>query len=356
MICAPIQRGSRIFGPRVLSLTLLGLAIVLPMYSRAQSDSVPLTDVRAHTYFDRARSLSGLRVKGAPPFHMKGSFEAMGSAELIGRGTYEETWISPTEWRREVTLKGEAVVESRNGDTIYRKFKGAYAPRRCDELLDVMSIWLPFETRGDSDDSDWHVVEAPLSGVPLIRISRGHIDDRDKPDTETIMYYFDPTTGLLRAYFDMAEIAVFNGFQQFNSVQVPRRISVAEYGQQILQLNVDVLESASTLAVNSFTVDGAQKWPADFEEGTAVSMTPPKAVKQVKPQYPDNARLRNVHQKVLCTATIDRHGHVRGVTFQGDADPALQSAVREAIFQWEFTPATVKGRPAPLSMRFAFEF
>jgi hypothetical protein len=60
--------------------------------------------------FDRMRAAGDLRLEGAPAFHMKANFH---SEDGSAKGTYEETWISPEKWRREVKLNDTTVLEVR---------------------------------------------------------------------------------------------------------------------------------------------------------------------------------------------------------------------------------------------------
>ena len=67
----------------------------------------------ATEWFQRADDQMYLRAPGSTPFHMKVAFRALPSIVLdkeessqiiSGDGTYEETWVAPKRWRREVTL------------------------------------------------------------------------------------------------------------------------------------------------------------------------------------------------------------------------------------------------------------
>jgi hypothetical protein len=60
-------------------------------------------------WFQRAGEQRNLRLPGSTPFHLKVTFRAFPGLELLppgkeqiltGDGVYEETWLSPYEWRR----------------------------------------------------------------------------------------------------------------------------------------------------------------------------------------------------------------------------------------------------------------
>jgi len=67
-------------------------------------------------WFQLAKEQMDLRMPGSASFRMKVTFHAFPGVEFLnlkekpqivnGDGLYEETWLSPHEWRREVTLGG----------------------------------------------------------------------------------------------------------------------------------------------------------------------------------------------------------------------------------------------------------
>src|SRR5271170_6463978 len=105
---------SRIFRS---SCFLFFACLMFPM--AAQTDGADPKD--ATGWFQRASDQMNLRVFGAAPFHMKVVFTALPGLELLdkkkkpqiitGDGVYEETWIAPHHWRREVSLGSYHAVE-----------------------------------------------------------------------------------------------------------------------------------------------------------------------------------------------------------------------------------------------------
>jgi outer membrane biosynthesis protein TonB len=306
-------------------------------------------------FFDKAREVNDIRLKGSPPFHLKASFEATGEADVTGKGTYEETWISPAQWRREASINGHTVVETRNDDLRYRQFEGDYAARRIDNAIDVIGAPLP----GDNDDffleSDWHIGESKIGSVPLMRAWHGYINDQGQADVNTVMYYFSPENGMLRAHVSFSELVVFNEFSTFAGKQVPRHISVGQGRNTILDIKLDMLEAATPQEETFFILPGVKSWSLDDDESGS-QLSPPKPIKQVKPAYPDQARHLNIHQKLSCVVSVDATGHPRTIEFQGDYNEYLKAALAQAVMRWEFQPGIVKGRPVSFPFRMDFQF
>jgi hypothetical protein len=89
---------------------------------------------------------------GSEPFHMKVTFHAYpgidfakpGKSTIVtGEGTYEETWLSPEKWRREVTFGAYHAVEVRADGA--RKFQASsdYEPSRVLMMLRALLIPIP---------------------------------------------------------------------------------------------------------------------------------------------------------------------------------------------------------------------
>ena len=85
----------------VLPIALLtSLAISL----LAQEPPKPTVQERAEALLDRARQLSDIRAKDAPALRLKATFSFTGDNLDPVEGTFTETWVSDTQWRRETVV------------------------------------------------------------------------------------------------------------------------------------------------------------------------------------------------------------------------------------------------------------
>jgi protein TonB len=72
--------------------------------------------------------------------------------------------------------------------------------------------------------------------------------------------------------------------------------------------------------------------------------SPPRVIKQVKPQYPQDAFVKKIEGTVLIEALIDSQGRVaRARVIQ--SVPQLDAAALQAAYGWMFQPAVKHGRP-----------
>ncbi len=72
--------------------------------------------------------------------------------------------------------------------------------------------------------------------------------------------------------------------------------------------------------------------------------SPPRVIKQARPQYPQDAFVKKIEGTVLIEALVDAQGRVaRARVIQ--SVPLLDAAALQAVYQWVFQPAVKHGRP-----------
>jgi len=70
------------------------------------------------------------------------------------------------------------------------------------------------------------------------------------------------------------------------------------------------------------------------------------ATKQVMPSYPEDAALESRFSWVRVSVLVDEDGHVISTRARaGNRNPIIEQRAVEAARQWEFTPATIDGKP-----------
>jgi len=83
---------------------------------------------------------------------------------------------------------------------------------------------------------------------------------------------------------------------------------------------------------------------------------PPKLLKFVPAQYPESAREAQLEGSVELLMELDSQGKVSKVDVVSSPDPALSKAAVEAARQFAFSPAEVDNKPAPIRIRYAYNF
>jgi TonB family protein len=83
---------------------------------------------------------------------------------------------------------------------------------------------------------------------------------------------------------------------------------------------------------------------------------PPALVKFVPARYPAEAQRRGVAGTVELELELGADGTVRKASVLSAPDPALARAASEAARGFRFSPAEVDGKPAPVRLRYAYNF
>jgi hypothetical protein len=74
------------------------------VFALLRSSSAPDVQSRAQALLQHARELSDIRATGAPAFHLTATFSFVGDDLETTQGTYTETWVSDSQWRREIVV------------------------------------------------------------------------------------------------------------------------------------------------------------------------------------------------------------------------------------------------------------
>lgn len=83
---------------------------------------------------------------------------------------------------------------------------------------------------------------------------------------------------------------------------------------------------------------------------------PPRLLRDVKPDYTDDARRRGVQGEVELEIVIGRDGRVRSVRITRSLDRGLDQQAVDAVRRWQFAPATRRGQPVDIVVEVAVEF
>lgn len=91
-----------------------------------------------------------------------------------------------------------------------------------------------------------------------------------------------------------------------------------------------------------------------YRPGSGVE--PPRLLKEVRAQYSDNARRANLEGEVELEIVIRRDGTVGDVKVLKGLGMGLNEQAIQAVRQWRFAPARMKGAPVDVIVEVAVEF
>lgn len=82
----------------------------------------------------------------------------------------------------------------------------------------------------------------------------------------------------------------------------------------------------------------------------------PKLVRFVEAPFPESERAAGAGASVVLEILISAQGKVDAARVISPASPAFDSAALEAVKQFEFEPAEIDGKPAPIKIQYRYEF
>jgi periplasmic protein TonB len=91
-----------------------------------------------------------------------------------------------------------------------------------------------------------------------------------------------------------------------------------------------------------------------YRPGSGVS--PPRLLREVRADYTDAARRANITGEVLLEIVVRRDGTVGDIRMLRRLDAGLDQRAVQAVRQWRFAPATLKGVPVDVIVEVAVEF
>jgi TonB family protein len=307
-------------------------------------DAISFTD-----HIKKSRELSEPRTDGATPFSLHATFKTADGSS----GTYDETWVSSTKWRREAKLGGVSVLQTQLGDNYYRKVAGADSvPPQLTVLLAAVSDPFP-DKQYTIYESDWGQSAVQFAGVDTVRVARGRVDAQNQP-VDGSAFWFDPD-GLMLGAFNDSTTVTYSRFEPWEGKRVPRTFEFKQNGNITMTYSIDRLEAApsdgATVQDSTFVIEGVEPTTGELAKLQAAGIVRPTPLRKVAPADPHAG-----HGTVIVIVRIDDRGHVTGAGVQQSGGQALDAAALAAAKQWEFSPGLNNGKPSGsfFVIRFAF--
>lgn len=305
-------------------------------------------------FFSRARQLSDLEAAGIP-FHLKATYIATGDAEFTGNGTIEEWWQSKDLWRKEATLGSYHLIRIANGGRPISYTTSAYVPLRLRQAVHAVPVVLPSET---SAAGDWRLAHKKLGEVNLIILSKPYTLDASNSKVEVIEANYFTTEGVLRIHLNGDITTLYNNFQAFQGLLIPRKIDVAFGTNRWVAMTIDLLEKLKQDKQEMLLAPSLPQNPLSSKSDSTVAsgLMPPKLDHGLPPRYPEAAKQNHVQGTVVIGASIGENGKVREPYLLSSAGQVLNDAAMDAVRKYQYKPATLGGKPISSEMTISTNF
>jgi len=212
----------------------------------------------ARTYFERGRKASFLAAGATSPYHLRAEFQT-GTKDGVQTGRYEDTWISPTEWRREAWFGSSHLVKSQSGDKRYVAAEG----NESNMLRMVMLLLEPIPAEDTMTESDWRIRRDSVDGVKAIRVFRGPEGPNGELEPgKSQGYWFDELGHLVKCYTSGFEVRP-SVDEDYNGVRVAQRIDVFKDGKLGMRITIKEIGPTDQAAAKDFKMKG-HDWQRAF--------------------------------------------------------------------------------------------
>lgn len=330
------------------------LILALSALAAAQSD-VPAAEPQTPTaWFRRADDLTNLRLPGSAPFHMKVVFHALPGMEfrqpgepgvLTGDGSYEETWLSPDQWRREITFGDWHAIEVRSHGVRKIQEVSDYEPSRVLMLLTALLNPIPRDLVSPEIESarpKWKLRRVTVGGTELVRLSYTRHSDKLPASTE---YDLAPN-GLPRSVTVAGLLTSWQNDTLFAGKQVPQVIVVRAGIHTLVAASV-AITPASQVDLAQFQLPGPSADPAStLRPLLYYDVVPPSILPSTLSV--DSMAITNVTGR----AVVDRRGIPHEIEALSPVFPVVGREWTAAIRKQRFRPATIDGVPCEFAATF----
>jgi hypothetical protein len=306
-----------------LLLPFISLSTQAQTPATAQTAPEPKTSVE---WFQRARDQLNLRMPGCKPFHMKVTFHAFPGVELLDRGkkpeiltgdgVYEETWVDPNHWRRQVTLAPYDAVEVESDKGRKMQASSDYEPSRVLMLLNALVYPIPRnfasrEFRGEGA-SGWAIDHLSKGDATLVRV--GMSFGRDSVRTNDVFYFLPDGLLVLRNIFGLT--TSWENDILFAGKVVPQQLRIKAGDRELLTANVTI-EGAGNVDPAIFDLPGSLADPGttlrpllSFEVKSNINFAPTWGAEDYASTEGGGP---GPHAGISICSVLDRHGRFREV-------------------------------------------
>lgn len=318
--------------------------------SSQSSEQEPKTPIE---WFQRANEQMNLRMPESAPFHMKVAFHALPGEEMLGPkdkpqiqtgdGIYEETWLAPHQWRREVTFGDYHAVEVESDKGRKIQASSEYEPSRVLMLLGALFDQIPAYVITKESEIDWH------RNWSIRRVSSGDVSmvcvcnstSQSAVFTSHGGFYFLPRGLLVFGNSNRLTTSWLND-TVFGEKMVPRRITIQApalkpSAPERELLNADVaIEAPSQVDPASFDLPGPPADPGLTLRPRLKFDRPPQSLSDTFIPFDHNAA-------IVFLAAIDRSGATRELEV---IDAQNAQNLRETVVEMrkrKYRPAEVDG-------------
>jgi hypothetical protein len=327
--------------PGVVTFGLIfSLLVAMPSGSARNAEVEPAT-----TWFEHAHTLMSIREPGGAPFRMKVTFHGYpgidfskeGKSKInTGDGTYEEIWLSPEMWRREVIFPGYHAVEVEADGARRYQSDSDYEPSRVLMMLDALLYPVPinwFSPEYKDSAEDWKIEHLMAGTMPYVALT--HRERGMNSDWFYFSYAFLPSGILVYSNY-LGLVTRWDKGVVFAGKLVPLHFEIQAMKQTLLTADVTITQ-AGKVDTKLFDLVGPPASPG-------MTMRPFHMFEIRRAEYYDPLSLvPGPSAAGVIREIIDRKGQVREAEVIDGPAPGNNENLLNDMRTKRFYPAKVDG-------------
>ncbi len=282
----------------------------------------------------KVHDVCGLRAPGSPPFHMEGRFTFFGMAQGTAEGKYVLDWVSPDQWREEISFPGFSQTRVGGKDKVWLRRNIPFRPLRIQELVGALTF----------SHSDTPQRRQKIKAFRRKKIEGELLDCiESQPGDLKSQSCFDPLKGVIVRKSDAFSTTEFMNYADLGEKLYPRTIRVAQDDKPAIKVELTAQLVTGEPDPRFFLPpDGSVEWR------TCANPEFPKPIAEPEPPYPKSARRAHVEGHVVAYILIDPSGDVSSAAILQSLGPEFDAGTLETLkTKWKFKPAMCGSVPIP---------
>jgi TonB family protein len=329
-------------------------ALLTSLHLVAQSTPKPEppkseAQLHAESLLDRAHKLSDIRSKGAPAFRLKATFSFIGQDLNAKEGTYNEVWVSPSQWWRETVIDNLRRVEVGGPNRRWLLDNSPDFPDTATGLPDLVKLF-----PGSNLHFDFDSVIPDISGNNTAECAI----TKPGSDGGKFAFCFDKKSGALlqkvspeiRPKNAVSLTCVYGIFRKFGHFWIPREMACFEEKHRKLEAKVTDIALEPSPDAQLFKPPPGAVERAECQ-GVAA---PPHALSAPEPEFPHGAEDRTA--SVLLSLVVDINGKPQDLRVRRSGGKDFDDRALTAVGRWRFKAGSCDGEPIPTEINVEARF
>jgi hypothetical protein len=335
----------------VLCVTAISLAV--PQAAAAEDQ-----EQKGLALLARAAQLQGLLAPDTGPFRLRAHVKLFGLVEGMREGEYVLMAASHAQWFEQVRFPGYSELTGVYDGQVWRKRNVIDKPFRFHEVSEMLNPAKHLRLSPNAEVKKlW---QKDVGGVTAFCIEVSPTDDLWQKDAagkaaispvgiskdSHVTLCFDPTSGALlsAAYSNSLPRFEYEGQVTLGNKVFPKVLRCFEGNELAAEATVlELIKEESQDPAGFAPPAGAEKWPY------CDTLEMPRQTGKREIEHPTIAKARKQFGTIICLVEVGTDGLVHDLAVI-HARGLLTEAVKQAVKDWRYTPATCNGSPVPMEV------